>query len=278
MSLARRLRGLSRIVLVCLFVAVAGFPVYWLFVTATQTTTQLFGGPIQMLPDLGNFASSFGHAASFGPMLRWLSNSAVVAIGTTILSLALAIPSAFALSQYRFRGKSTFSFVLFSTQMLPEALLVVPLYAIFVQFGLLNRLMGLVLADTVFAMVVVVWIIKSAIDAIPFEILESARIDGCPRYAILPEVAIPLIGPSIAAAAVIAFLDGWNEFLFANTFIIDESKWPASKGLASFIGEYLTPLNDVMAAAIMFTVPAIVFFLVVQRRIVSGLTAGSVKG
>jgi multiple sugar transport system permease protein len=94
----------------------------------------------------------------------------------------------------------------------------------------------------------------------------------------LTQITLPLIAPSIAAAAVITFFDGWNEYLFANTFITDERKWPASKGLASFIGEFVTPLNHVMAAALLFTIPAIVFFLFVQRRIVSGLTAGSVKG
>ena len=91
-------------------------------------------------------------------------------------------------------------------------------------------------------------------------------------------IITPLILPSIAAAAVINFFDGWNEFLFANTFISDSTKWPASVGLASFIGQYSTPLSSVMAAAFLFTVPAIVFFLIVQRQIVGGLTAGAVKG
>lgn len=278
MRVRKILHTLPRFFFLGAFVLVAGFPVYWLFVTATLTTTQLFGGQLHLLPDFANFASSFGRAANFGPMLRWLSNSAYVAVGTTVLSLVLAIPAAYALSQYNFRGKGVFSFALFSTQMLPEALLLVPLYALLLRFGLLNRLEGLVLVDTVFAMVVVVWILKSAMDGVPSEIQESARVDGCPRYAIMTQIMMPLIAPSIAAAAVIAFLDGWNEYLFANTFISDERSWPASKGLASFIGEFLTPLNDVMAAAVMFTVPAVVFFLFVQRRIVSGLTAGSVKG
>jgi multiple sugar transport system permease protein len=274
MKVSSAARGLGIVVLV----ALAGFPVYWLFTTATHTTAELFGGHVQLLPDLGQVFSSFNDAASGVPMFRWLSNSAVVAFGTTALSLVIAILAAYALSRYRFRGKGLFGFALFASQMLPEALLVVPLYAMFLTFGLLDHLGGLVLSDTAFSMPVAVWILKSAMDGVPLEIEESARVDGCPRYAMLTQIMLPLITPSIAAAAVITFFDGWNEYLFANTFITDEQKWPAAKGLASFIGEFVTPLNFVMAAALMFTLPAIVFFLFVQRRIVSGLTAGSVKG
>lgn len=274
MNLGSVMRGLGVVVLV----ALAGFPVYWLFTTATHTTAELFGGHVQLLPDLGRFFTSFKSAASGVPMLRWLTNSAVVAFGTTLLSLVVAILAAYALSRYRFRGKGVFGFALFATQMLPEALLVVPLYSIFLTFGLLDKLTGLVLSDAAFAMPVAVWILKSAMDGVPLEIEEAARVDGCPRYAMLTQIVLPLIAPSIAAAAVITFFDGWNEYLFANTFITDEQKWPASKGLASFIGEFVTPLNHVMAAALIFTLPAIIFFLFVQRRIVNGLTAGSVKG
>ncbi len=278
MTLRKTLSSAVRGFGISLLVVVAGFPVYWLFTTATHTTAELFGGQVQWLPDLRRFLTSFTSATSGVPMLRWLSNSAVVAFGTTFLSLIIAILAAYALSRYRFRGKGVFGFALFATQMLPEALLVVPLYSIFLTFGLLDNLTGLVLSDTAFAMPVAVWILKSAMDGVSLEIEESARVDGCPRYAMLTQIMLPLIAPSIAAAAVITFFEGWNEYLFANTFITDEQKWPASKGLASFIGEFVTPLNHVMAAALMFTLPAIVFFLFVQRRIVSGLTAGSVKG
>jgi multiple sugar transport system permease protein len=278
MTLRKSLGAAGRMVGVAVLVVLAGFPVYWLFTTATHTTAELFGGRVQWFPDLGHFLPSFAEVVKGAPMLRWLSNSAVVAFGTTLLSLVLAILAAYALSRYRFRGKGVFGFALFATQMLPEALLVVPLYSMFLQFGLLDNLAGLVLSDTAFAMPVAVWILKSAMDGVPVEVEEAARVDGCPRYAMLTQITLPLIAPSIAAAAVITFFDGWNEYLFANTFITDEKKWPASKGLASFIGEFVTPLNHVMAAAIMFTIPAIVFFLFVQRRIVSGLTAGSVKG
>lgn len=258
-------------------VVFAAFPIYWMINTALSTDNELYRTGQSWWPDLSRIAD-VPAALSDVPIFRWLGNSAVIAFGTTLLSLALAVLAAYALSRFKFYGKGISSFFLFSTQMLPEALLVVPLFALFSTLGLLNELHGLVLANVAFTMPVAVFILKNAIDAIPFEIEESARVDGCPRWGQLTMIVLPLIVPSIAAAAVINFFDGWNEFLFANTFIADSEKWPASVGLASFIGQYSTPLSSVMTAAFLFTLPAIVFFLIVQRQIVSGLTAGAVKG
>jgi multiple sugar transport system permease protein len=268
----------GRSVVVLLLLVFAGFPVYWMYATATSTTAELFGAGQSWWPHVGRTLRILDVFDSGVPFGRWLTNSAFVAFGTTLLSLVLAVLAAYALSRYRFHGRGVLGFGLFATQMLPEALLIVPLYALFSTLGLLNDLGGLVLANTAFAMPVAVWIIKSAMDAVPYETEEAARVDGCPRYGILAQVVLPLVAPSVAAAAVITFFDGWNEYLFAVTFIQDAEKWPASKGLSSFIGEFVTPLSTVFSATLLFTLPPIVFFLLVQRRIVSGLTAGSVKG
>jgi multiple sugar transport system permease protein len=130
----------------------------------------------------------------------------VIAGGTTLLSLVFAVLAGYALSRFKFHGKGAAGFLLFATQMLPEALLVVPIYALFASMGLLNGMGGLILANVAFTMPVSVWIIKGAIDAIPYEIEEAASVDGCPRVTTLSLVLIPLILPSIAAAAVINFL------------------------------------------------------------------------
>ena len=167
-------------------------------------------------------------------MANWLLNSAIVAVGTTVASIALAILPAYALSRFRFRGKGAVGFGLFTTQMLPEAMLVVPLYAIFAKLSLLNSLGGLILANTAFTVPVVVWILKGAIDGVPLEIEEAARVDGCSRLGIVMSVVVPLIAPTLAAASVIAFFHGWNEYVFAQTFITEDgctrppSAWRAS--------------------------------------------------
>jgi multiple sugar transport system permease protein len=274
---AARFGSLGKAVLITLLVVFAGFPVYWMLSTSLGTEASLYGGSQPLLPEVQNIGQWGGFLADI-PIFRWLGNSFVIAAGTTILSLVLATMAAYALSRYRFHGRGVAGFIFFSTQMLPEALIIVPLYAIFAGAGLLNSHWGLVLADTAFVMPVSMFIIKSGIDKIPYEIEESARIDGCSRIRILTTIVLPLIMPSIAAAAVIAFFDGWNEFMFANTFISSSELWPASVGLSSFLGQFYTPMNIVMLCALLFALPAIIFFLWAQRGIVSGLTAGSVKG
>ncbi len=274
-----RVRRVPRPVATLLLVFLAGFPVYWMVTTAATPTGELFNDTPNLWPTWHRFDDIVRVVINDTvPIASWLQNSAVIAVGTTLLSLALAVPVAYALSRYRFYGKGPIGFGLFVTQMLPEALLAVPLYAMFIGWGLINELHGLVFANTAFAMPVAVWILKGAMDAVPIEVEEAARVDGCPNYAVLWHITLPLVVPSLAAASVITFLEGWNEFLFARIFIFDQDKWPASRGVSSFIGEFITPLDEVFSAALIFTVPAVVFFLIMQRRIISGLTAGSVKG
>lgn len=274
----RRLGRGVRALLALLLVVLAGFPLFWIINTAMTPTTQLYAGEQAFIPDLTRIGHVFSVLTSEAPFLRWMGNSAIVAFGTMILSLLLATLAAYALSRYRFIGKGPMAFGFFATQMLPEALLVVPLYSLFTTLGLLNELYGLVLVNTAFAMPVAMFVLKAAMDGIPYELEESARVDGCGPLSILQIMVVPLVAPSIAAAAVITFFDGWNEYLFATTFITDRGNWVASTGLASFVGEFLTPLDTVFSGAFVFTIPAVVFFLLMQRRIVSGLTAGSVKG
>ncbi|CDN52161.1 carbohydrate ABC transporter permease [Neorhizobium galegae] len=266
-----------RYTLIGVLVVLAGFPVYWMAATALNVNSQLYGTgqvawpQLQHLPDL---ATELGKV----PIGRWLFNTLLIASGGTILSLTLGALAGYALSRFKFHGRGLVGFLLFMTQVVPEALILVPLYAMFITFGLLNSLTGLILANVGFSLPVACFVLKGAMDAVPYEIEESAIIDNCPRFSVLTMIILPLIMPSIAAAAVVAFFAGWNEFLFASTFLMDNSLWPASVGLASFVGQYETPMSAVLGAALVFSLPAIVFFLLIQRKIVAGLTAGAVKG
>jgi multiple sugar transport system permease protein len=269
--------GLLRALLILVLVTVAGFPIYWMATTAFSDPGQLYASGQVPWPQPQYFAALVTELEDL-PVARWMLNTLFVATGTTVVSLLLGSLAGYALSRFRFHGRGVVGFLLFMTQVVPEALILVPLYAMFVALGLLNNLLGLVLANAAFSLPVATFIVKGAIDAIPYEIEESAMIDNCPRIGVLTMIVLPLIAPSLAAAAVIAFFAGWNEYLFASTFLMNRTLWPASVGLASFIGQYETPLSAVMGTALLFSLPAITFFLVIQRRIVSGLTSGAVKG
>lgn len=267
----------ARIVAVLVVLGIAVFPLYWMLVTALTRPDELFSDSLRLVPDFSQLGS-FGDALAGGEVSGWLLNSFLISVGTMALSIALAVPLAYALSRFTFRGKVLVGLGLLLTQMLPEALLVVPLFAIFQDLSLLNSRTGLVLANSAFVMPICALILKGAIDAIPREIEEAARVDGCRPLTILTRINLPLIVPSLSAAAVIAFFHAWNEYVFAVTFTFDLDKRPASVGLAGFIGELGTPMSTVMAVAFMFTLPAVVFYLFAQKYVVSGMTAGAVKG
>lgn len=266
-----------RMISVLALLGVAVFPIYWMLVTSLTTSSELFAATPQFLPSFSEL-NVYQDVFKTIPVATWLKNSVIVASGTTVLSIVLAILPAYALSRFRFAGLALLGFVLFATQMLPEAMLVVPLYAIFGDLGLLNTLTGLILANTAFTVPVIARILKGAIDAVPIEVEEAARMEGCSKLDVVLLIVVPLIGPTLAAASVIAFFNGWNEYVFAQTLISSESLRTASVGLAGFVGELSTPVHSVMAVGFIYTLPAVLFYLLVQRYVVAGMTAGSVKG
>jgi multiple sugar transport system permease protein len=273
----RAIGGHAAVLIILILVGMSVFPFYWMFVTATTSDANLFAPLPQMLPDLsllGIFSAIFHES----PVGTWLFNSFVVAAGTTAVTLVLSVPMAYALSRFQFWGKVALGVALLMTQMLPEAVLVVPIFSIFSPLGLLNTYTGLILANAAFTVPVITWILKNAIDTFPFEVEEAAVLDGCTGLSLLWRVVLPVIAPSLAASAVIAFFHGWNEYIFALTFITNDDMRPASVGLAGFIGEISTPVQSVMAVSVVYTMPAVLLYLLMQKFIVSGMAAGSVKG
>lgn len=266
-----------RVIAVLIVLGIVAFPLYWMFVTALTSDADLFSDTPRLLPDFSRLGV-FADALAQGDVLRWLLNSLIVATGTMIVSLVLGVPLAYALSRFSFRGKFLVALALLFTQMLPEALLVVPLFAIFRETGLLNSLPGLILADAAFVLPVVSLILMGAIDGVPREVDEAARVDGARPPAVLFRILVPLITPALAAGAVIAFFTAWNEYVFAVTFIYDKDLQPASVGVAGYIGEQDTSTQTIMAVALIFTLPAVAFYLFAQKYVVSGMTAGAVKG
>jgi multiple sugar transport system permease protein len=258
-------------------VALSGFPIYWMVNTALTSEEVLFSRKQDLFPTGFHFGELTTQLARV-PVLGMLGNSALVAVGTAALTVALALLAAYALSRFRFRGKALAAFLLFATQMVPAGIYLIPIYTMLLAIGLLDNLWGLVLVNTTFALPVSTFIIKAGLDAIPVEIDEAARIDNCPRFGILTTVLVPLVLPSIASAAILAFFVAWGELMFAATYINTQSLWPAAVWLSALTTDPAVGLPAVMTVSVLYSIPAIVFFHLVQRRVVSGLTAGAVKG
>jgi multiple sugar transport system permease protein len=271
-----RLPALPRLITAVVLVVATVAPLYWLVTLSTLTNSEIVSTPPTFVPNPGRFGPL---AETTGdPIMNWLINSVIVALATSALSVVVALFAAFGMSRFSFRGLGAFGFLVFATQMMPAALLIVPLYNFFAGAHLIDNLLSLILADSAFAMPVAIWVIKQAMDGVPRELDESVMIDGGGSFAILRRIVIPLTAPGVAAAGIIAFLAGWNDYLFANTFAVSTPNWTATKGLASFFGQYSTPIDLIMGTSVLFALPPIVFFLLLQRQLVSGLTAGGVKG
>jgi multiple sugar transport system permease protein len=273
----RPLRRLLLYLTVALVCAAVLFPAYWMLVTSLRPTRDTISYPPALWPREIRW-TAYVELFQTIPIATWLANTFLVSAGVTAVCLGLSIAGGYALSHFAWRGRSVFGFVLLATQMLPEALLVIPIFVVFRRAGLIDTLPGLVLADAAFIVPVGVFVLKSFMDTIPREIREAALIDGCGPMSSLWRITLPLSAPALITVSVIAFFDGWNEYLFASTFITTAERRPAAVGLASFIGELATPVELVFAATALFTVVPVAFYFILQRYFVSGLTSGAIKG
>lgn len=266
-----------RVMITALICIVVAFPVYWMLVTSITPEVDTFSASPKIIP---NAFDQTGYRNLFkqGSIFLWIKNSAIIALSTSFLVVCIASLSAYSLSRFAYRGKKYILILMLLTQMLPEALLILPIYMMYKEIGFLNHYHGLILVDVAFQLPVGTWIIKNYFDTIPKELDESARMDGCNNFRIFVFILMPVIIPAMAATAIIVFFEAWNEYLFASTMNTKNSLWVTSVGLASFIGMYTAPVTQIMAGSILFSIPCLIIYVFFQKQIVSGLTQGSVKG
>lgn len=265
-------------VFICIFFFILViFPFYWMLKTAFEARENLFRYPPTFFPqvlDLSGFIGVFTEK----PIFLWLKNSLLVSVSVVLISMLFSTLSAYSLSRYKNRINSSVGFIVLITQMLPGTLFVLPIFISFSQYGLVNTFTGAIVAFTTFSLPICIWMLKGYFDSAPIEIEQAAFIDGCTKMGALFRVVIPLALPGYVSTAIFAFIVGWNEYMFAFVLLAPKSKWLLANGLASFIGEFTAPWNWVMAAAIIYTIPAVLLFVFLQRYLVQGLTAGAVKG
>ncbi|MBN8430386.1 sugar ABC transporter permease [Microbulbifer salipaludis] len=213
------------------------------------------------------------------PFLRWLLNSLVVAAATTLVGLSLSCTAAYAFSRFRFAGRQRGMLLFLISQMFPAVLMLIPLYVIVVQWlGLGNSWLGLILVYSITALPFCVWMLKGYFDTLPYEIEESALLDGASHWTIFTRIILPLARPAIAVTGLFAFMTAWNEFILASIFMDDESLYTVPVGLRFFVSDYASEWGYFAAGSILVSLPVMLLFLALQRFLVSGLVAGAVKG
>lgn len=223
--------------------------------------------------------SNFVSVMTDQPFARWILNSAVIAAATTVAGVFLATTAGYAFSRFRFPGRETGLMSFLVSQMFPGTLMLIPLYIIVVQWlGLGSTWIGLILVYTTTAIPFCVWMLKGYFDTIPRELEESARIDGASTSQIFFRIILPLAKPAVAVTALFSFMTGWNEFILAATFMDQESMYTAPVGLRFFVGGYSQQWGYFAAGSIIVSIPVVLLFFFLQKYLVSGLTAGAVKG
>jgi multiple sugar transport system permease protein len=272
-----RRRGYARTLIGTLFVLAYLFPVYWMIATSLKTSGAIFASPPQVVPSPPVF-SAYIDAVIDNPLtIRAIINSAIIGIGTMVLTLLLATPAAYALARLKLRGGALMTLLLLITQLLPAIVIATPLFVLFSRIGLLNSYPALILADTTITLPFAVIIMRPFFLTVPSELEAAAKIDGCNQLSAFWRVVLPLVRPGLITVAVFAFLFSWGEFLFALSLNTNENVQPVTVALNKFIGQYGTQWNKLMAVATTIALPIILIFASLQRYIVGGLVAGSVK-
>jgi N,N'-diacetylchitobiose transport system permease protein len=254
------------------------FPVYWMVNTAfkprseSMTSTPLF---LPGHPTIHNFIVAFTQ----GDFLIYLRNSVIVVAGAVIFSILLGLFASAALSRFSFRGRRQIMVLILVVQMLPGSALLIPQFLIFSQIGLIGTYVGLMLAYVAAVLPFTIWVMRGFFLAVPVEVEEAARIDGASTWQVLTRVLFPLVMPGVIASGVFAFISAWNDYLVAYTFMQDQSHYTLPVWLASFTTQTTgTDFGGQMAASVLFSLPVVVFFMIIQRNLVSGMSAGAVKG
>ena len=256
--------------------AATAFPLYWAVVSSLTAETTLFAGPSLWpnQPNLDHYRALFVQREFLLPV----RNSFVVAGLTTLVTLPVAAAAAYAIARLPMRGKTPLMALILAVAMFPQISIVPPLYLILRELRLLDTYSGLVLPYLTFSAPLAIWLLTGFFRQLPRDLEEAAMLDGASRLRVLRDVVLPVAAPGLASTAILTFLFCWNEFLFALSFALGPDRYTVPVAIALFRGRYVVPWGEVLAAAVIATVPVAVVVVLFQRYIVSGLTAGATKG
>jgi multiple sugar transport system permease protein len=275
---ALSLRKWLWLALAVLTVAVVLSPIYWMLVTSLLPSSVVLSRHPPLVPPLERISlDAFIEVFHRRPVLTWVINSTLVALGSTVLSLVIASLAGYSLSRFTTRAQRVAGAALLLTKMLPGSLIVIPFFVMFTTAHLIDTRFALILANVSVGVPFATWMMKGFFDTLPRELEQAAAIDGCSPLQALWYVILPLARPGLAACAIYLMIVAWSEFVFARTLVTKSDLWTVTVGLQSFVGEYLVDWPALMAAGVVSLAPMLVLFLLLEPFLVSGLTSGAVK-
>jgi multiple sugar transport system permease protein len=264
--------SMAGLVLACVVLS----PYVVMVLTALKPDAELRVTPPRILPHTWR-PQNFWDVVSDPAFVDWLRVSLVVAGVSTLIVVLAAAPAAYYTARHRFPGRTAFLFVVLVTQMFSPTALVVGLYREFFELDLVNTYAALILTNAAFNLAFAIWILRAFFASIPREIEEAAAVDGCGRLGVLARVILPLSGPGLVTAVIFAFIAAWNEYIVALTLMTAPERKPLTVGITSYVTAYVQHWNHLFAASTLAIVPVVVLFALIERHLVGGLTAGSVK-
>ncbi len=257
------------------------FPFYWVLRSSFTPEVNLFQTPIQYFPEHPTLANYRG-ALSASFFTDALLNSAIVAGSVTVLSLAIGSSAAFALGRFRFHGRSFVLYLVLSMTIFPQIAILGALYTTITRLNLYDTLGALIFSYLIFTLPFTIWVLTSFMRALPGDLEEAAYVDGATPLQVFWKVLLPLIAPGLVTTGLLAFISAWNEYLYALSFIQSPNHYTVPLAITSFVSKtgsaFAVPWGQIMAATVIITLPLIIMVLVLQKRIIAGLTAGAVKG
>ncbi len=281
-----RLKSILFILVLALIIVYLLFPFYWAVNSSLKDEAQLQMTPATMIPrnpvtfEMQPTFKNYQAIFSSGDFLRGLRNSGIVAVAVVTLSLAVGSFAAFALGKLRFKGKNPSLYVILAMTMFPQVTVLAGLYAVITRLGL-RAIPSMILSYMIFTLPFTTWVLTSFFKDLPIEIMQSAQVDGASPFQTFYMILLPLTAPALVTTGLLAFIQSWNEYIFALTFTsIEPSARTVPVAISLFSGEVARqePFGEIMAAAVVVTIPIVILVIIFQKKIVAGLTAGAVKG
>ncbi len=263
---------------IIIYLVIILFPLYWMAVTALKTRPEIYSFPPTFVPRTVTLEWFHNLLTKNRVMLRYFMNSVVIGSSTVAICLTTGFLAAYSLSRYPLRFNRGILLSIISTQMFPYALILIPLYVYFVQLNVLDTYGSIIVVHTAYALPFCILILKGFCDTFPTELEDAARIDGCGTMNLLVKIILPIIKPGMAAAGVYTFILSWSEFIFAYTLTTSDAVRPVTTGLITrYAGYWTFSWGDLMANVLVIILPLVVIYILLQRHVVAGLSAGALK-